>query len=118
LYVDQCMGCHMADGEGQQDAFPRLAGSAPVHAEQPQSLIQVVLGGDFMADPAELPTGLGMPGFAWKLDDRQVADVLTFVRNSWGNQAPAVTPDQVAKVRDALHEYGPRHERLISQSVH
>jgi len=118
VYVDQCMGCHMADGEGQEDAFPRLAGSVPVHAEQPQSLIQVVLGGEFMADPAELPTGLGMPGFAWKLDDRQVADVLTFVRNNWGNKASAVTPEQVAKVRDALHEYGPRHERLISQSVH
>lgn len=118
LYIDQCMGCHMADGKGQEGAFPRLAGSVPVHAAQPQSLIQVVLGGEFMADPTELPTGLGMPAFAWKLNDQQVADLLTYVRNNWGNQASAVTPEQVAEVREALHEYGPRHKRLISQSAH
>jgi hypothetical protein len=43
-----------------------------------------------------------MPSFAWKLDDRQVAAVATYVRNEWGNAAPAVTADQVAKLRARL----------------
>ncbi len=40
-----------------------------------------------------------MPGFDYRLTDGEVAAVVTFVRNSWGNQAPAVSADQVAKVR-------------------
>lgn len=118
LYVDQCMGCHMADGKGQKDAFPPLADSAPIQAAQPQTLIQVVLGGERMADPPLRPTGLGMPAFDWKLNDQDVADVLTYIRNAWGNQAPAVDAGQVHDVRQALQKYGPRYERLITQSSH
>jgi mono/diheme cytochrome c family protein len=43
-----------------------------------------------------------MPSFAWKLSNQQVADVATFVRNSWGNKAPPVTAHQVASVRSEL----------------
>ncbi|NYT35378.1 cytochrome c [Allopusillimonas soli] len=118
IYMDQCMGCHMADGRGQKHAFPPLADSPPIQAAKPQTLIQVVLTGDHMADPPELPTGLAMPGFDWKLDDQQVADVLTYVRNSWGNQAPAVSAEQVKAVREAVHEYGPRYKRLITHEPH
>ncbi len=118
LYVDQCMGCHMADGKGQKDAFPPLANSPPIRAANAQTLIQVVLTGDHMADPPSLPTGLAMPGFDWKLNDQQIADVLTYVRNSWGNQAEPVDAEDVAKVRQAVHKYGPRYKRLITQSLH
>lgn len=45
------------------------------------------------------PAHYAMPGFAQRLTDRDVADVLTFVRSSWGNRASAVTAAQVAKVR-------------------
>lgn len=118
LYVDQCMGCHMADGKGQKNTFPPLAGSAPIQAAKPQTLIQVVLGGDRMANPPLRPTGLGMPAFDWKLSDQDVADVLTYIRNAWGNQAAAVDAGQVGDVRKALKEYGPRYQRLITQSSH
>jgi mono/diheme cytochrome c family protein len=43
-----------------------------------------------------------MPSFAWKLSDQEVADVATYVRNSWGNRAPPVDAHEVAKVRSAL----------------
>jgi mono/diheme cytochrome c family protein len=43
-----------------------------------------------------------MPSFAWKLNDQQVADVATYVRNSWGNRAPPVSANQVADLRDTL----------------
>ena len=115
LYADQCMGCHMADGKGQAHAFPPLAGASSVQAPNAQTLIQVVLSGDYMADPPSLPTGLAMPAFDWKLSDQEIADVLTYVRNSWGNQAPAVSADTVADMRESAHEYGPRYKRLISR---
>jgi mono/diheme cytochrome c family protein len=44
-----------------------------------------------------------MPAFGWKLDDTQVAAVATYVRNAWGNAAPAVTPGQVKDLRAELH---------------
>jgi len=117
LYVDQCMGCHMADGKGQDEAFPPLAGSPPIQAENAQTLIQVVLAGDHMADPPSLPTGLAMPAFDWKLNDQQVADVLTYVRNSWGNRAPPVSANDVAEVRKDVHKYGPRFKRMITHAL-
>lgn len=117
VYIDQCMGCHMADGKGQEDAFPPLASSASIQASQPQSLIQVVLAGDHMADPSTKPTGLAMPAFDWKLNDQDVADVLTYIRNTWGNNAEAVDADQVAKVRKDLDKFGPRYKRLIRASA-
>ena len=40
-----------------------------------------------------------MPAYATKLSDQQIADVTTYIRNAWGNAAPAVTPEQVAKAR-------------------
>ena len=44
-----------------------------------------------------------MPSFAWRLKDEQVADILTYVRNNWGNHAPAVSPETVGRIRSALH---------------
>ena len=48
------------------------------------------------------PTGAGMPSFAWKLGDGDVANVLTYIRNTWGNAAPAVSADDVGKIRSSI----------------
>ena len=48
------------------------------------------------------PSPLTMPSFAWKLSDQQVADVATYVRNSWGNRATPVDVGLVSKVRNKL----------------
>jgi mono/diheme cytochrome c family protein len=45
-----------------------------------------------------------MPDFGWRLGDQQVADLLTFVRSSWGNHAAAVTAQQVAAVRKVAQQ--------------
>jgi mono/diheme cytochrome c family protein len=44
-----------------------------------------------------------MPSLAWKLSDGQAADILTYVRNNWGNQAPAVSAETVGRIRGELH---------------
>jgi alcohol dehydrogenase (quinone), cytochrome c subunit len=43
-----------------------------------------------------------MPGFAWRLSNQEIAELLTFVRTSWGNQASRVTAGEVARVRGTL----------------
>ena len=48
------------------------------------------------------PTGAAMPAFGWKLTDAQVAAVTTYIRNAWGNAAPAVTADDARAMRQAL----------------
>jgi mono/diheme cytochrome c family protein len=50
----------------------------------------------------QAPTAAAMPAFAWVLNDDQVAAVLTYIRNSWGNTAPPVAADEAGKARSAL----------------
>jgi len=45
------------------------------------------------------PTGLAMPAFDWKLDDKEVADLVNYIRNAWGNHASLTSADTVSKVR-------------------
>jgi mono/diheme cytochrome c family protein len=48
------------------------------------------------------PSAFAMPDFGWRLNDAEVADVLSFVRGSWGNHAAAVSRDEVGRVRKVL----------------
>lgn len=100
-FVDNCAACHRTSGSGYSSTFPTLALSSAVNTDDPTSLINLVLQGGSMPWTKAAPTHYGMPGFAARLTDRDIADVLTFVRSSWGNHAPAVTAGQVAKVRSA-----------------
>ncbi|MEM5387266.1 cytochrome c [Paraburkholderia phymatum] len=101
-FVDNCAACHRTSGSGYDGTFPTLALSSVVNSRDPTSLIHIVLEGDEMPWTKAAPAHFAMPGFGWRLSDRDVADVLTFVRSSWGNQAPAVTEAQVTKVRKAI----------------
>jgi mono/diheme cytochrome c family protein len=104
IFAAQCSACHGSDGKGVPGLFPGLALSLPPHAADPSSLIRVALEGARTVSTAGEPTGPGMPSFAWKLGDREIAAVLTYVRNSWGLAAPAVTTDEVAAARRSLAE--------------
>ncbi|MFM0669428.1 c-type cytochrome [Paraburkholderia sediminicola] len=99
LYLDNCAACHRTDGTGAMPAFPSLRGNASVLSGDPASLIHIVLSGSHMPSTAAAPTPLAMPDFGWRLTDQQIADLLSFVRSSWGNRAAAVTAGEVAKVR-------------------
>lgn len=102
IFAAQCSACHGSDGKGVPGLFPDLALSLPPHAKDPASLIRVVLEGARTVATAGEPTGPGMPSFGWKLSDAETAAVLTYVRNSWGIAAPAVTADDVMKARRSL----------------
>lgn len=101
LYLNNCSGCHRSDGQGAERTFPALALSSSVTAKDTTSLIRIVLQGSAMPSTLHAPSALAMPGFAWRLSDEDVANVLSFVRSSWDNQAGSVTPSEVAKIRSA-----------------
>ena len=90
IYADECAACHKADGKGAAGLFPALAGTQIVQQSDPASLLHVVLRGAAGLGTPKAPTAAAMPAFAWVLNDDQVAAVLTYIRNSWGNGAPAV----------------------------
>ena len=111
VYLATCDVCHSANGEGYRQAFPALAGNPVVLAEDPTSVINIILAGARRPITQASPSALVMPTLAWKLNDQQVADVATFIRTSWGNNAPAVTPDEVASLRKT---YKPVPDRELS----
>ena len=102
IYKDQCAACHKLDGSGVADLFPALRTASSVRAEDPASLIHVVMNGAKSASTSEAPTGPGMPSYAWQLTDQQIAAVLTYVRNTWGNAAPSVSESVVKSARTSL----------------
>ncbi|MGI4860697.1 MAG: c-type cytochrome [Janthinobacterium lividum] len=101
-FVNSCAACHRTNGEGYEGVFPRLALSAAVNAADPTSLIHIVLTGSRMPSTKNAPAAFAMPDFAGRLTDQQIADVVTFVRQSWGNKASAINVGQVAKIRKDL----------------
>ena len=103
LYDDNCAACHRSDGAGSPTALPQIADNSSVLAEDPNSLIRLVLAGGSLPGTEAAPSTLGMPAFAWRLCDEEVAELLTFIRTSWGNRASSVTAAEVARVRDSLN---------------
>lgn len=108
IYGAYCMGCHQPNGAGAPNVAPPLAASEWVLASKPDRMVRIVLHG--LQGPIEVKgTEWNLAMLAWKdsLNDQQVADVLTYVRNSWGNKAAPVTAEQVKAIRDAEQDRGP-----------
>jgi mono/diheme cytochrome c family protein len=102
VYLDNCNACHRSDGSGAQRTFPSLAKNEAVISKDPISLIHIVLTGSAMPSTHTSPSALAMPDFGWRLSDEELADVLSFVRDSWGNHASVVSSDEVGRVRKTL----------------
>jgi len=104
IYLDNCAACHTSAGTGIPQLFPALKGSPSVQSTNPASVIRVVLRGaqSVATDPA--PTAPSMPALGWKLSDSEVAAVVTYIRNSWGNAASPVVTSDVASARQQLSQ--------------
>jgi len=99
-YVDSCAACHKTDGSGYQRFYPALRGNPVVMADDPTSLIHIVLVGGTLPGVKGAPTAITMPAFGWRLNDQQVADVVNFIRGSWGNGVKSsVSAKDVAELR-------------------
>ena len=102
IFSDACTACHLTGGKGQPGMFPPLRGSSVAQQHDPTGVVRLILAGTRTAPTRSRPSFQSMPSFAWKLTDQEVADVATYIRNSWGNRAPPVDAHEVAKVRSKL----------------
>lgn len=100
-YMEHCAACHRKDGEGVERIFPALTSSQSVLNRSADALIRIVLQGGRMPVTQHDQIALAMPALA-TLSDQEIADVLSFVRSSWGNQAPQVRVSDVSRVRKTL----------------
>lgn len=99
VYIDNCAACHRTDGHGYTKVFPALAGNPVLQSQDPTSLIHIVLKGGTLPATHMAPSTFTMPGFAWRLSDQEVADVVSFIRSSWGNKGEPVKASDVADLR-------------------
>ncbi|MEN5160632.1 c-type cytochrome [Achromobacter spanius] len=99
LYRQQCAQCHQADGKGSGTAWPALAGNPTVTAPSPVNAIRMVLDGGYAPATAANPRPHGMPPFGQVLNDNDISMLVTYIRNSWGNEAGAVSGLEVKRAR-------------------
>ena len=99
LFDTNCSTCHGGNGQGQPGVFPPFVHNPDVNAKDPTAVIKIVLHG------LNVPKTImgkqysgGMPAWS-QLSDGDIAAILTYIRSSWGNNAPAVTAAQVAAAR-------------------
>lgn len=116
IYVDNCAACHRTTGKGWLAVYPSLAGNPSVNTDNPASLINIVLQGSTVEGTKGAPTPFSMPNFNERLSDQDIADVLTFIRSSWGNEAKPVSASDVKKYRAEMpKEVVPYHTNMIKQ---
>jgi mono/diheme cytochrome c family protein len=113
IYSDACASCHLENGVGQPRFFPPLGHDAMLQQADPTGLEHLILAGSEVGATAARPSPLAMPSFAWKLTDAEIADVSTYIRNSWGNRAD---PVPASKVRDLRGRLGLRTVRYTANS--
>ena len=100
VYEQVCGLCHGVDGLGKPGQAPPLAGSEFVNAKGMQRLVHIPLtgvAGDIKVEGKDWNMSMAAMGAA--LSDSDLASVLSYIRNSWGNKAEAVTADDVKQVR-------------------
>ena len=97
IFANNCQACHQANGEGVPDAFPPLAKSDYLNGDKIRA-IKTVTGG---LEQKLTVNGHEFNGImpAWTLSDEDIADVLTYAYNTWGNSGLEVTPDEVKAYR-------------------
>jgi mono/diheme cytochrome c family protein len=99
VYRSACIACHEADGSSAPRIYPPLPANANLQSADPLSTIRIILDGADSITTPRAPNKGSMPAYAAKLSDQEIADVATYIRNTWGNAAPAVTAAEVAKAR-------------------
>src|SRR3984885_12809552 len=109
-YAGNCASCHGLDAKGFSPYLPPLAGNPTVLDRDPSSLINLVLNGSVPLVVKGTPDAYRMSQFRLQLGDQEIADVVTFIRGGWGNQASPVTAAQVADLRKSTD---PTSDRVV-----
>jgi len=99
LYKKNCADCHGKHGEGNEPAAPPLAGNRAVTMASPVDSIRMILFGGYAPGTASNPRPFGMPPYSLTLSDEEIAEILDYVRTSWGNSARPVLGEEVSTNR-------------------
>ena len=107
VFQQVCTSCHQATGQGIAGVYPPLAGSDWM-SKSSETLIKIVLHG-LMGEIEVNGTKYNQAMSPWggSLNDEEVANVLTYVRSSWGNTGDAVKPEEVKTVRETFKGHAP-----------
>jgi mono/diheme cytochrome c family protein len=100
IYSGNCANCHQASGEGQPGSYPPMVDSEWVlgSKERLAAIMLHGISGPLTVKGATYGTQQ-MPGWGGVLTDEKIANVMTYLRASWGNKGDAVKPDEVAAAR-------------------
>ena len=99
VYKDHCESCHQPHGEGVPRVYPPLANNHSISMRNPVNLIRMVINGGFPPSTEGNPRPYGMPPFYPVLNDEQIASVVTYIRQSWGNNAAPTWSVEVGRSR-------------------
>jgi thiosulfate dehydrogenase len=100
-YEELCVTCHRPDGSGVPRIFPALAGNDVVQTADVISLVHIVLSGGRRPQTSARPIAYAMPAFK-TVDDRELAEIITYIRTAWDNSASPVSVQDVAALRIKL----------------
>jgi mono/diheme cytochrome c family protein len=102
IYLQRCMACHQADGSGVPRLNPPLDGASTVKGNDKLKLVRIIIKG--MTDRVEIDGEYYDNNMSANPDltDTQIADVLNYIRNSWGNKASLVTASEVKAARTKI----------------
>lgn len=98
-YEKHCADCHGERGEGREPGYPALAGNRALTMKSTVNPIRAVLYGGYAPGTAGNPEPLGMPPYYATLTDQEIAEILGYVRGSWGNAARPIAPHEVTRQR-------------------
>jgi mono/diheme cytochrome c family protein len=110
IYAAQCQSCHKETGFAAPPFLPALAGNPTVLDNDPASLMNIVLNGSAPLIVKGSPSPYRMPLYRAQLTNQQIADVVTFIRSAWGNNAPRVSANEVADLRKSTD---PASDRVV-----
>ena len=116
IFAMRCASCHQPNGLGIATQYPPLAGSEWVSAD-PDLIIKVILKGlkgEILVNGEKYGTSAAVNMAAVPINDREIANVSTYVRQAWGNDSSEVSEDQVARVRE---ESSSQQEQWIGSAL-
>jgi mono/diheme cytochrome c family protein len=99
LYSLYCQSCHRETGASSPPYLPSLAGNPTLLDKDPSSLINIVLNGSTTLMAKGQPDAYRMPQFREQLSNEQIADLISFTRNAWGNSGLPVAVGEVEALR-------------------
>ncbi|MBK6617308.1 MAG: cytochrome c [Nitrosomonas sp.] len=103
IYEKHCQDCHGKFGQGAPGIYPPLAGNRAVMMSSPRNVIRSVLYGGYAPVTAGNPRPYGMPPYQHIIRDIEISQVISYIRNAWGNFGSLVSPDEIDQGRGSEH---------------